>query len=406
MTARVPHPIEGPLFAFAGGGTGGHLYPAIAVAEALRRRRSDARFVFFGTRRRIDRQILDQVECDFVEQDLPPLSLVPWRALSALVGFRRACRACRERFAVARPAAVIGTGGLASVPPVREAARAGIPTALFNPDAIPGKANRHLASLADCVFVQFEESAAHFPRGTNVVVSGCPVRPEFYSATREAGIKRFGLDPRRKTLLITGASQGARTVNQAVVANADFLAAHTGWQTLHLTGDADYELVADAYRGHDCAVQVVAYTHHMAEAMAAADLIVSRAGASTLAEIIAVGRASVLMPYPFHRDQHQSANAGCLARVGGAQVVTDAIDAAVNAPVLRAVLDELMRSGDACGIMADAVRAVGGGVAGAGRGRWGNPAELIADHLLEMSGAVDLPVGGGCSPWCETVKAL
>jgi UDP-N-acetylglucosamine--N-acetylmuramyl-(pentapeptide) pyrophosphoryl-undecaprenol N-acetylglucosamine transferase len=399
MIAHAPPATDGPLFAFAGGGTGGHLYPSIAVAEAIRRRRSDARFAFFGTRRRIDRQILDRVECEFVPQELPPLSWVPWRVVNAFLGFRRACQACRERFVVDRPVVVVGTGGMASVPPVREAARSGIPTALFNPDSLPGKANRHLARVADCVFAQFEETIAHFPRGVQVVVSGCPVRPEFQMATRSGGIERFGFDANRKTLLITGASQGARTVNQAVVANADFLAACRDWQVLHLTGEADFELVSAGYRGCGVPIKIVAYTEQMAEAMEAADLIVSRAGASTLAEIIAVGRASILMPYPFHKDQHQLVNARCLARVGGARIVNDAIDPAANAPALRAALDELMRADVIREKMGRAARSVGGQDGGA--------AEVIADRLLEMSGLQgDAASGKRRATRLETVKAL
>jgi UDP-N-acetylglucosamine--N-acetylmuramyl-(pentapeptide) pyrophosphoryl-undecaprenol N-acetylglucosamine transferase len=399
MIAQAPPATDGPLFAFAGGGTGGHLYPAIAVAEAIRQRQPDARIVFFGTRRRIDRQILDRVECEFVPQELPPLSWVPWRVVNAFLGFRKACQACRERFIVDRPVVVIGTGGMASVPPVREAARAGIPTALFNPDALPGRANRHLARVSGCVFAQFEETIAHFPRGVQVVVSGCPVRPEFQTATRGGGVERLGLDPNRKTLLITGASQGARTVNQAVVATADYLAAQRDWQVLHLTGVADFELVSAGYRGRGVPVKIVAYTEQMAEAMAAADLIVSRAGASTLAEIIAVGRASILIPYPFHRDQHQLVNARCLARVGGARIVNDAIDPVANAPALRAALDELMRADDVREKMGRAARSVGG--------QGGGTAEVIADRLLEMSGLRgDAAASNRRATRLETVKAL
>jgi len=399
MIAHAPPATDGPLFAFAGGGTGGHLYPSIAVAEAIRRRLPDSRFAFFGTRRRIDCQILDRVECELVPQELPRLSWVPWRVVNAFLGFREACQACRERFIVDRPVAVVGTGGLASVPPVREAARAGIPTALFNPDALPGRANRYLARVAGCVFAQFEESIAHFPRGVQVVVSGCPIRPDFQTATRSSGIERFGLNPNCKTLLITGASQGARTVNQAVVANADFLASRRDWQVLHLTGETDFEMVSAAYRGRSVPVKVVAYTEHMAAAMAAADLIVSRAGASTLAEIIAVGRASILMPYPFHKDQHQLVNARCLARVGGVRIVNDAIDPSANAPALRAELDELMQADDIREKMGRAARSVGG--------QGGGAAEGIADCLLEMSRLRwEAAAGNDRATRLETVKAL
>lgn len=335
--------MNGPLFVFAGGGTGGHIYPAIAVARAIQMNVLDARFLFLGTGRPIDRQITETIECEFVPQKLTGLSLAPWRMVRALLDFRSASAGCVRRFESDRPAVVIGTGGMAAAPAVREAFRAGIPTALFNPDAIPGKANRHLRSKANCVFAQFEQSVRYFPNEVEVVVSGCPVRPDFERATREDGVRLFGLNPNRKTLLVTGASLGARTVNQAVIANAEFLKGQEGWNILHLTGQADFEMVVSAYRGQGVSnVQVVAYTEDMAKAMAAADLIISRAGGSTLAEIMAMGRPSILMPYPFHRDQHQVANARCLSDLGAAHLILDAVEVSANGPALRASLHELM----------------------------------------------------------------
>ena len=374
------HPISnGPLFVFAGGGTGGHIYPSIAVARAIRDEVLDARFLFLGTKRPIDRRITDTIDCEFVPQALSRLSLAPWRMVKAYLDFRRASTSCFERFVSDRPVVVVGTGGMAAAPAVREAFRAGIPTALFNPDAIPGKANRHLTSKTKCVFAQFEQTVDHFPHEVEVVVSGCPVRPEFHTANRDEGMISFGLDPSLKTLLITGASLGARTVNQAVVANAAFLAGCEDWQVLHLTGQSDFDMVKAAYKETAAKrVQVVAYTEDMAWAMAAADLIVSRAGASTLAEIIAMGRPSILMPYPFHRDQHQVANARCLADVGAAELVVDAIDTTINAATLHAALHEAMHDDDRRRHMAAKAQRMG-----AARR---NAATRIAERLLQVAG--------------------
>jgi UDP-N-acetylglucosamine--N-acetylmuramyl-(pentapeptide) pyrophosphoryl-undecaprenol N-acetylglucosamine transferase len=343
MIAQARPIMNDPLFVFAGGGTGGHIYPAIAVARAIQAQVPHARFLFLGTGRPIDRQITETIECEFVPQKLTGLSLAPWRIVRACVDFGAASAGCVRRFTSDRPAVVIGTGGMAAAPAVREAFRARIPTALFNPDAIPGKANRHLRSKTNCVFAQFEESAGYFPSAVEVVVSGCPVRPDFEHATREEGVRTFGLDPNRRTLLITGASLGARTVNNAVVANAEFLKSQSEWNILHLSGQSDHEMVLSAYRDEKVGnVQVVAYTEDMAKAMAAADLIVSRAGGSTLAEIMAMGRPSILIPYPFHRDQHQVANARCLSDCGAAHLMLDAVETEANAPALRAALHELL----------------------------------------------------------------
>jgi UDP-N-acetylglucosamine--N-acetylmuramyl-(pentapeptide) pyrophosphoryl-undecaprenol N-acetylglucosamine transferase len=372
-----------PLFAFAGGGTGGHLYPAIAIASAIRRRVLRARFLFLGTERYMDERVLSGVDCELVRQTLPRISVAPWRWPGIVAGFRQSSKLCRLRFEKDRPAVVIGTGGLASVPAVREASRVGIPTVLLNPDAVPGRANRHLTAYTDVICAQWEETIAHFPRGATVRVLGCPVRGAFNEATRKAGIERFGLDADRKTLLVTGASQGARTVNEAVIADIAFLEQFDDWQILHLAGDVDYQRVRAAYGGRSVRATVLPFTEHMAEALAASDLVISRAGASTLAEITAMGRPAILMPYPFHKDMHQLANARCLASAPGgpaARIVHDAIDPAINAPVLREALESLMSSDRQRTAMAAAALRLGRG----------NAASDVAEEILSLAGSPEM----------------
>jgi UDP-N-acetylglucosamine--N-acetylmuramyl-(pentapeptide) pyrophosphoryl-undecaprenol N-acetylglucosamine transferase len=364
-----------PVLVFAGGGTGGHLYPALAIANAWCKRLSNSRIVFYGTQRPVDRQIIGPSGYELVCQTLPPLRYGPWTWPATLRALYRAGTQCRQRFDRDHPAVVIGTGGLASFPAVRQARRAGIPTVLLNPDAIPGRANRHLAAVADRVFVQWEEATEHFKKGTKVDVMGCAVRPEFRSVSRSDGINHFGLHLDRKTLLVTGASQGARTVNQAAVAIIDFLESLEGWQVLHLTGRLDFEAVQEAYAGRSLSAKVIAYTEDMAHALAVADLVVSRAGASTLAEICAMGKPSVLMPYPFHRDMHQLANARCLSRASAACILVDAVDPAINGPALEHVLEPLMTSDRNREQMAAAACRIGRR----------NAASNIADALIELA---------------------
>jgi UDP-N-acetylglucosamine--N-acetylmuramyl-(pentapeptide) pyrophosphoryl-undecaprenol N-acetylglucosamine transferase len=289
--------------------------------------------------------------------------------------------------------AIVGTGGLASVPAVREGVRLGIPTALLNPDALPGRANKYLASSADVVFAQWNETVDHLPRRASVRVVGCPVRRVFNEATRAAGIERFGLRADCHTLLVTGASQGARTINEAVIANIDFLKSRGDWQILHLTGDAGYEPVRDGYRQRSVDAKVLRFTEHMAEALAAADLVISRAGASTLAEITAVGRPSILMPYPFHRDMHQLANARCLASTPGgpaARIVNDAADLKANAPALREALEHLMGDDSGREAMSAAALRIG----------HGNAAATVADEVLRLARE------RGTRATCESVEEL
>jgi UDP-N-acetylglucosamine--N-acetylmuramyl-(pentapeptide) pyrophosphoryl-undecaprenol N-acetylglucosamine transferase len=349
-----------PLIVFAGGGTGGHLFPPLAVVSALRDLVHEVRVLFFGTNRPIDRTILDGTGCDFVPQSVQPIRVAkPWTWPGFLNAWYASRRACRDILARERPAAVVGNGGFASGPAVAEARRAGIATALLNPDVIPGRANRYLASRADVVFVQWEESTAHFPGHPGVKITGCPIRADFLNATRAGGIKRFELDPARKTLLVTGASQGARTINDAMLELLDDLEAATEWQILHVTGTADAERVRDAYRGRKLTGTVTAFTEHMADALAASDLVIARAGASSLAEITALGRPALLMPYPHHRDQHQRANADVLARRGAARLVPDQNDCRENAAALRQELVHLLRDEGELARMSNAARRLG-----------------------------------------------
>lgn len=338
---------SGPLIALAGGGTGGHLYPMLSVVREIGRRTPGAKFVFFTTRRAIDERVIrcamvDDASYEIVEQSVLPLPGSIRDAYRFLGAWRASTRLCRQRFCDDRPTVVLGSGGYGSGPPIHVARRMGIRTALLNPDAIPGRANRYLASRADVVFAQWSVVGSHLSRRANVQIVGCPIRESFAEANRSSGVRRFGLDPSGKTLLVTGASQGARTINRAMCAIGDAIAKIEGWQVLHLAGDAEAEAVREAYGRQGVRATVLEYTEHMADALAAADLILSRAGASTLAEITAVGRASVLMPYPFDKNRHQTANALVLGDAGAAVVVEDRMEPARNGAALREVLMRLM----------------------------------------------------------------
>ncbi|UCE61253.1 MAG: UDP-N-acetylglucosamine--N-acetylmuramyl-(pentapeptide) pyrophosphoryl-undecaprenol N-acetylglucosamine transferase [Phycisphaerales bacterium] len=376
MVSHTPTATHDQTIVFAGGGTGGHLYPALAIADAFRGLLRQVRFVFFVSQRAIDGRILDGTGCELMRQSLLPLSGIPWRWPRILASFRRSSLLCRSRISASRVAVVIGTGGFTSVPAVCEARRVGIPTVLLNPDAIPGKANRLLASIADRVFVQWEDTLARLPRRASAEVLGCAIRPDFLNPHRTKGLERFGLDPQLQTLLVTGASQGARTVNEAVIANLSYLQLRDDWQVLHLTGEQDFEKVDSAYRGTSIRACVMRFTGHMADALAAADLVVSRAGASTLAEITAVGVPAVLMPYPYHKDMHQLANARCLERTNAAKIVHDAVDPVVNGPALRHALEPLMTDSEHRAAMASAARGIGHPRA----------AERIAREIVSLAG--------------------
>jgi len=364
-----------PLIVFAGGGTGGHLFPAVAVAEELAGMAPEVAVEFLVTDRPIDRQILGEHGWPIVPQPVRPLSVQPWRWPAFWWGWRRSVHLANKRMRSRQPAVVVGTGGYGAGPAIHAGHHLGIPTALINPDVKPGRANRHLGSTADGVFCQWEAAAKSFPHVPLVVATGCPVRRAFLTSDRSAACEVFGLDPAKQTLVITGASQGARTVNRAMVALLDDLAGlQDRWQVLHLTGQLDFDEVRQAYAGRLDAAAVLPFTDKMAEAIQAADLVVSRAGASTLAELTAVGRPSVLLPYPYHRDMHQAANAAVLAEAGAAVALDDRIEPDANAEQLRPLLLELMTYPERLVRMSLAAQKIGRPDA----------AVTVARHLLEM----------------------
>lgn len=381
------------LFVFAGGGTGGHLFPAIAVAEALAERDSSCRPFFLCTDRSIDSEILTQRGLPFATQVVRPLPKRPMTIPGFLKAWRGACRDVRERFRRVRPSIVVSSGGFGAGPALAVAAKERTPFALLNPDAVPGRANRRYAARAAAIFAQWRVTSRSFSVTAPVEVTGCPVRREFAAARREDGLRIFGLDAARQTLVVTGASQGAQTINEAVLALLPKLQLLSDWQIVHVAGAASAAEMARQYQkqGITGAVaglgaepehrgvigHVIDFTTDMPALLAAADLVVSRAGASTLAELTAVGAPSILMPYPFHRDQHQTLNARQLVDVGAAALVTDRIEPVLNAPALADVLLPLMTASDRLGEMRRAAL------------RLGRPdaAETIAARLIELAGA-------------------
>jgi UDP-N-acetylglucosamine--N-acetylmuramyl-(pentapeptide) pyrophosphoryl-undecaprenol N-acetylglucosamine transferase len=345
----------------AGGGTGGHLYPGIAVAESLRRIAPELRCLFLCTTREIDRVILEPTGFEFIPQPIER----PHRSIGGLLKFWKSWRETKElvrnTIAQRQPAGVIGLGGYAAGVAVRLAANQRIATALINPDVIPGKANQYLMKHAAAVCCQFEETREHVSasKRSKLTVTGCPIRADFSNLPpRAQAATNLGLDPSLNTLTITGASQGAATINDAMP-EALAQIKMQGWQILHLSGRSHADGVREAYRTQGLAARVIDFTPAMADVWAASDLAVSRSGASTCAELTACGVPSILMPYPFHKDQHQRLNAEVLAKAGAAVLLDDVRDARKNAEKLLPLLAPLIHDADRRKGMAEAARKLG-----------------------------------------------
>lgn len=306
---------------FAGGGTGGHLYPGIAVADELRRRDPSAAVSFVGTARGLEARVvpalgwpLDVIRSAGLKGKSPGalargLALLPLSALDAW-------RVLSSR----RPDVVVGVGGYSSGPVLLLAALRGIPTMVMEQNTAPGFTNRQLARFVRAAAVSYDETLRYFP-GTGVV-TGNPVRKEFLQGLEGAReVRRDGSEVR---VLVVGGSQGARAINDAMVAALPHLAAAGRALTItHQTGERDLSRVRDGYAAAGVSATVAPFFHDMNVRMREADVVVARAGASTLAELTVLGRPSVLVPLPTAADDHQRKNARSLADAGAAEVIEE-----------------------------------------------------------------------------------
>ena len=300
----------------AGGGTGGHLYPGIAVARELLARRPDAEISFAGTARGIEARVIPR---EGFALDLIRSSGVKGKSFGDVVrgaALRAAQAARRWRIVSARrPSLVIGVGGYSSGPVVLVAALRGVPTMLLEQNAVPGLTNRLLARFVQAAAVTFDSTQAFF--GAKAFVSGNPVRPEFFAASGPHQESARDDQTSVTRVLVFGGSQGAHAINVAMVEAASQLAAGgPALRLVHQTGERDVEMVRTAYREAGLQADVEPFLYDMGRQLGHADVIVCRAGATTLAEITAAGKAAVLIPLPTATDDHQRKNAEALATRG------------------------------------------------------------------------------------------
>jgi UDP-N-acetylglucosamine--N-acetylmuramyl-(pentapeptide) pyrophosphoryl-undecaprenol N-acetylglucosamine transferase len=332
-----------PKVLFAGGGTGGHIYPNAAVVERLRERRPDVLVHFLVSDRPGDAQTMDKHGLPYTASPVQPLPSPtrPWRAFGFLSSWRRAIAQAAELMRSSPVGVVVATGGFVSGPAIVAADRLGLPRALVNLDAIPGKANRRLARLAEPIFSTYETPV--LPRAQRI---GLPLRRvSLMQGTRDEAMKRLGLDPTRKLLFVTGATHGAESVIRtmmAMVASPERAKRFEGWQIFHQCGTFDPRQLATRYADAGVPAEVVAYCDVMGLAWGAADLAISRAGAGSVAEAWANATPTIFLPNPYHRDQHQRHNAQPLSDAGGAVIVSDLIDAERNVDAMGPTLFELM----------------------------------------------------------------
>lgn len=348
------------IVVFAGGGTGGHLYPALAIAERLP---PEWHTLFFCSARPIDQQILSRAEVAFTALPAtPPTRKAP---LAFARNFRASFRMTREQLRIRAKhgkVSMVAMGGFVCPPAVLAARALRVPVTLVNLDAEPGKANRFVDRFAQRVFTAAD--GPRVPRGWQRV-GPLLRRSILVGASRADSRRALGLDANLRTLFVSGGSQGAGTVNDAMRALVERDAAlFEGWQVYHQAGpskdggDEHLRALRDAYTSAKVRALVVPFCDQMGHAWNAADLAVCRSGAGTVAEVLGTATPAVFLPYPYHADQHQKKNAQPLVEAGGAVTLTDHIDAMKNLPALRDTLGSLMLDPSRRDAMRDALMAL------------------------------------------------
>lgn len=308
----------------AGGGTGGHVYPGIAVAEELRRLHPDTEVLFVGGRRGVEAHAVPEAgfRIRFVRtRGFPRRAWWRWpvAVLANVVGLVQSLWVVMSE----RPDVVLGTGGYVSGPISMAAVLLGRPLLLQEQNSIPGLANRWLARVADEVHLSFTEARAYFRRKDNLKVTGNPVRSFILEGDRPTALKEFGLADGRPTVFVFGGSRGAHRINEAAIDAMRRLKGRVDVQFILQTGGEDFEWARGVVESEQLPARVVPYLRQIHLAYAVADLVVCRSGAMTLAEIAACGTPAILVPYPHAAHNHQEVNARNLVERGAASLVLD-----------------------------------------------------------------------------------
>lgn len=373
--------MSGTRALMVGGGTAGHLFPCVAVAEELRAADPEVEVRFIGATGRIDAELLAARDLphDLIDARPMPYGLSA-AALSGMVGLVRGMMQTRKIIRRFRPHVMFNTGGYVGAAAGLAARMTGVPLVLHASDVLPDRSNRMLSRWAEVVTCVSPAAAEVF--GDIAVVTGHPIREEVASATREQGVEQLGLAPDRPTLLVTGGSQGARRLNMAMIGALRELLQDIGVQVVHLSGSLDYAFLrdqADAMASPEH-YHLLEHLPNVGLALAAADLVVTRAGAASLAEACLHGVPMIVVPYP-HAGGHQRLNAEPLAEGGAAVIVQDE---QFTSERLVALVRDVLTDEDRLLEMADAA------LAAAGPGAAGDVADIVlrvADAALAERGS-------------------
>ncbi|MGE5379533.1 MAG: undecaprenyldiphospho-muramoylpentapeptide beta-N-acetylglucosaminyltransferase [Methylocystaceae bacterium] len=306
----------------SGGGTGGHIYPALALAEGIKQELPNCQIRFVGAQGGMEEKIVPTAGYELKTLSISGIDRSsPRKALASLLRVPGALRDARRLVREFQPDVVVGTGGYASFPVVYAAARQGVPTAIHEQNAYPGIANRILASRVDLVMITFTEARDRL-KAKRVVVTGLPVREAVLQAAKNKSAFHKSEKKNELTLLAFGGSQGAQVINQAIWEMTTWVP--NEWRIIWVTGRQSYHHWQDKLKqkpGTKSTVEMHPYLDNIEQAMTVSDLAVCRAGASTLAELTIMGLPAILIPFPLAAENHQEKNARSLEAAGGARVI-------------------------------------------------------------------------------------
>lgn len=329
----------------SGGGTGGHIYPALTIADELKKIIPDAEIIYVGTAVGLEKDIVPRYGYDMRYIEVAgfrrSLSFDTFKSFYLLY---KGLKQAKELIALEKPDLVIGTGGYVCGPIVYQAAKAGIVTCIQEQNAMPGVTNKILSRYVNRIFLGYEAARKYFPGKADIVYTGNPVRREIVNEDKAASYEELHLNPNMKTILVFGGSRGAKSINKAMVGVELKLSGRTDVQILHATGEANYTdhiKALGARGGVKDNIHVVPYLHNMPAAQAVADFTICRAGAIGLAEIAAKGIPAILIPFPFATANHQEFNARAVEEKGAAKVI---LDKDINSTVLLDEIDFLLEN--------------------------------------------------------------
>ncbi|GAA3021561.1 undecaprenyldiphospho-muramoylpentapeptide beta-N-acetylglucosaminyltransferase [Tetragenococcus solitarius] len=324
-----------------GGGTGGHIYPALAFINYVKKVEPDSSFLYVGANRGMENKILPQTDIPFLTLEIQGFKRkLTFENFKTIQLFLKSIRQAKKIIRKFHPDVVIGTGGYVSGAVVYAAAKLNIPTVVHEQNSVPGITNKFLARYVDKIGIAFEDAAEYFPKNKTILV-GNPRAQEVVGIKRSNLLRQFNLNPEKKTVLIFGGSQGALKINQAVVAAIPEFA-KKDYQVLYASGERYYEEINDTIgmtKDAFANISIQPYIKNMTEVMVNCDLLVGRAGATSIAEFTGLGLPAVLIPSPYVTNDHQTKNARSLSKEGAAKMIKDDQLTAEN---LVATVDEIM----------------------------------------------------------------